>query len=514
MKRLPRDGSDANEDMEKAKFASRSEAGRYAAHIRWARENGQEPLTPDEWRARQSGATVVAPPPPEPQPTMTALDRAKQMLASPEIRELIDAAKDLASSQAVDPTAAEGIGSMIPSMVATHAFGADRKFWLDGLRMSAGSVKLIEDVEAVGKLVSDIVDERMIARFGSADPQKIIDQNKAEAEKLYDELQEIDRQFISPQVNSANERRLWERQTYGERYGNLMDEWSSVEGTSESRMAAYREAQQIKKGLQDAAFIQKVGVTREEAFDRLWDARKKATTEVVSGHAEIIREVLRELVPMGGVTPLVHGAKAADFKKLIMDVFPSKVIEEVNAMAKLRSKNGKGITLTKSTGGGHWQRLSTVGKTVGPKILADESEDTRIHEFTHAIVEYSPMFAALDNLAWNYRRLGAYKADRSTTTYLDRAMRPAEGVAPGVYTSASRVQDEYPEPYAGNRYSDGVHSAGFSFSPAGSKSLWNNSELSTISSSILGRDKWRTGIWADKNLVNMFLGTLVLAGMQ
>ena len=43
--------------MEKAQFASRSEAGRYAAHIRWSRQSGVEPLTPDEWRARQGGST-------------------------------------------------------------------------------------------------------------------------------------------------------------------------------------------------------------------------------------------------------------------------------------------------------------------------------------------------------------------------------------------------------------------------------------------------------------------------
>lgn len=44
--------------MMKAKFASRSEAGRYAAHIRWSRNSGVEPLTPDKWREQQGGAVV------------------------------------------------------------------------------------------------------------------------------------------------------------------------------------------------------------------------------------------------------------------------------------------------------------------------------------------------------------------------------------------------------------------------------------------------------------------------
>jgi hypothetical protein len=37
-------------------FASRSEAGRYAAHIRWANNRGQQPLTVEQWRA-QGGMT-------------------------------------------------------------------------------------------------------------------------------------------------------------------------------------------------------------------------------------------------------------------------------------------------------------------------------------------------------------------------------------------------------------------------------------------------------------------------
>lgn len=48
------------DDLFKARarmFASRSEAGRYAAHIRWANNRGQQPLTVDQWRA-QGGVTA------------------------------------------------------------------------------------------------------------------------------------------------------------------------------------------------------------------------------------------------------------------------------------------------------------------------------------------------------------------------------------------------------------------------------------------------------------------------
>lgn len=48
------------DDLFKARarmFASRSEAGRYAAHIRWANNRGQQPLTVEQWRA-QGGVTA------------------------------------------------------------------------------------------------------------------------------------------------------------------------------------------------------------------------------------------------------------------------------------------------------------------------------------------------------------------------------------------------------------------------------------------------------------------------
>lgn len=48
------------DDLFKARarmFASRSEAGRYAAHIRWANNRGEQPLTVEQWRA-QGGVTA------------------------------------------------------------------------------------------------------------------------------------------------------------------------------------------------------------------------------------------------------------------------------------------------------------------------------------------------------------------------------------------------------------------------------------------------------------------------
>jgi hypothetical protein len=50
----------SNVEFEKAKFSSRSEAGKYAAHIRWMNQRGMTPLSAEAWTASQSAdATPV-----------------------------------------------------------------------------------------------------------------------------------------------------------------------------------------------------------------------------------------------------------------------------------------------------------------------------------------------------------------------------------------------------------------------------------------------------------------------
>ena len=50
----------SNVEFEKAKFSSRSEAGKYAAHIRWMNQRGMTPMTAEAWTASQgTNATPV-----------------------------------------------------------------------------------------------------------------------------------------------------------------------------------------------------------------------------------------------------------------------------------------------------------------------------------------------------------------------------------------------------------------------------------------------------------------------
>jgi hypothetical protein len=64
------------DEFEKAKFSSRSEAGKYAAHIRWMNQRGLTPMTADQWTASQSAdATPVVTAPTAPSRfTATGMD--------------------------------------------------------------------------------------------------------------------------------------------------------------------------------------------------------------------------------------------------------------------------------------------------------------------------------------------------------------------------------------------------------------------------------------------------------
>jgi hypothetical protein len=44
-------------EFDKAKFSSRSEAGKYAAHIRWMNQRGMTPMTVDQWKSQNTGGS-------------------------------------------------------------------------------------------------------------------------------------------------------------------------------------------------------------------------------------------------------------------------------------------------------------------------------------------------------------------------------------------------------------------------------------------------------------------------
>lgn len=44
-------------EFDKAKFSSRSEAGRYAAHIRWMNQRGMTPMTVEQWKTQNTGGS-------------------------------------------------------------------------------------------------------------------------------------------------------------------------------------------------------------------------------------------------------------------------------------------------------------------------------------------------------------------------------------------------------------------------------------------------------------------------
>jgi len=62
LREFPSDDADAMMKARPRMFASRSEAGRYAAHIRWANNRGETPMTVEQWRANESGMATPGEP--------------------------------------------------------------------------------------------------------------------------------------------------------------------------------------------------------------------------------------------------------------------------------------------------------------------------------------------------------------------------------------------------------------------------------------------------------------------
>lgn len=69
------------------RFASRSEAGQYAAYVRWSRQQGNEPLAPDEWRSMSQAMGMDR--------TSTAGDGAGAPARNEKIEEIKNAIADL-----------------------------------------------------------------------------------------------------------------------------------------------------------------------------------------------------------------------------------------------------------------------------------------------------------------------------------------------------------------------------------------------------------------------------------
>jgi len=489
---VSREDDEVHDDLEKAKFASRSEAGRYAAHIRWSRESGVEPLTPEAWRAQQSGGSTVTPPPP---PPASALEGLKQAMASEKVKKLRADIEELSLSPVMN-VSADGLDLVltgtIPQVVNTGVLSGNRA---NGYRLNAGAIQMMDDVIDLGELVVEAINE-----VAGTNVAVLVD----DAVRRFDATWKQMNEWESELSNSEESLR-------GGRLGEVRARIRALRLSGEVVPPELQtEAVQLTRQISDEFWIERTGKTRSDYYTDVVMASRGLIDQARKTQVDAVLAVLSQLVPMGSVTPALHGSQAKTMRDLIKMVVPETLITEVNEKSRAfrQPGTGDGILLTKSGGGGHWQRMSMVGKGSGPKILTSSEKNTMIHEYFHAVVEYSPFFAALDNVGLHYRRLGAQ--DRSMTAR-DRAIGLKPEKTHTGSAGGSVFKDELSEPYSGQFYGDGIY--GLTKFGKGMAYNWNNSEFSTVLSEMLSPDNRRKS-WTDMTSVKQFLGALVLAGSR
>jgi hypothetical protein len=125
----------------------------------------------------------------------------------------------------------------------------------------------------------------------------------------------------------------------------------------------------------------------------------------------------------------------------VREIFPSRIVAEVQ-------KSFGAIRTIKIPGGGSWNTIGSVMKTSGGR-------STNLHEFMHAATYADPVLRSLENAFLERRRMGDPKRTREQYDVSERitALEPYDSVR-GKY-GGTYVKDQLSDPYAGRKYSLG-----------------------------------------------------------
>lgn len=438
--------------VDKGRFASRSEAGRYAANIRW--QNNQKEEDDPKKRAealRVRGAKLA--------------DRWKDIQDGIDTSKSIDSLNQYAGSSPYPPFR---YGSFLVPVLDKDGNVIDKQF----LRVSPkAEMDLHEDVIAFG---ADLRAEVM-RRLGVTSVEEWETEIKTIREELQNEYQ-----------------RLLELQQQAYKAFHLVKDLTEIEIAEKGKeLAAEMLAQltpaemELRSGMQDALKVWQAepnNVDKRRAFDRLesqfddvmktkfgynslgyrLDIREdlsaistelQETKSAPVRLAETVQELIKEILPVGNeeVYLLSNSTTAKGLSNTIKKWIPDAIIEVVNK----RLKSTKGLKVTKSQGGGHWQPLAN-------KIQTDGSEGTNIHEAMHMIASSDPFFNRAEKLILERRKAGTSADSRSSTRFVDRlrvgVQQSVGQITDGGFTYGKGYNyfpDNFYRQYAGKVYVDG-----------------------------------------------------------
>ena len=194
-------------------FASRSEAGRYAAYIRWSRTNGVEPVGVDEWKRLNSAG----------QPSLSGMDAIRGAIADLQAdmkfmaKGMTDPsygridAKDMTPEEYdkwSDETEAQGLcgqWAVVKSQIANPYGGAYDGHPTVAFMPTKRAVATMQKVQAIGQAIEDEVQRRAKER-GIKD---VSDEVNKISERLAKNMGEFDPK--NPDLTDAAQRGIYER---------------------------------------------------------------------------------------------------------------------------------------------------------------------------------------------------------------------------------------------------------------------------------------------------------------
>jgi hypothetical protein len=481
--------------IEKAKFGSRSEAGKYAAHIRWMRERGMEPLTPDAWRSQNAQPV---------EPTRSSYESSLDAItsfASNEFQSRLRDAGNEINARSYDNGRPVSVKDYLLINEMSKVAVRDPNDPQNTLVICSPPLMAVErEVNELGGLVHDAILEKM-KQEGFLLPNGEFDETQQKELRKVREESESVVQSIADKGKELG-LQMYTSETRGVQTSKMKVMWRGADDIDASKMPpelralheSWRDAEKELDGvpwsLRDANTVLRDRVEKAEKdftelalseFETWFDANhnpsggshvsrltelKKIAADAsrasynaptyIDRYRHTFAEVLKDLGVSGqsqiGTSDQLRissGTASKELKdkfvKQIHTYFPASTIQT------FKNKYPQGLKLTKSNSGGHW-----VDSQV--KIQSDLTLETNLHEFMHAVTYADPRANFVERAFYMRRRTDGGRGNQPIQERVkngwEKPKKTYDG-GRGKRSDSEYIRDEFHSEYTGRYYDSG-----------------------------------------------------------
>lgn len=464
-------------------FASRSEAGRYAAHIRWANNRGEQPMSLEQWRSTQTGVTTATT-----APELEGMDlvRARVTDAQAAMAEVQRRSEEFLARGIKDPDTGQPLAEddvVYGKMAVEETPGATMldatvEEWERASSVARGNfvlssrgelvptkqmIEALEKVKAAGSAIEAEAQKRAAGQI----PDDYI--NQGQKAELFVQVQT--KVLADAKYAYRDRDRLAARMVGESRYWQMNEGHPKWEEFKVAKQAIADSLTRAKKDL----------VSAQEELKRV--------SALASPLSEARIAVLKEIRPFGSTwdalqtpqksaSPYVSGTASPEtlakpLREVLRNFVPTGMGETLN--------NVKTLRLAQVSSGGYFIEqpdYSEIGLPTTRKHGAMSPLSVAIHELTHAI-EYSslsrvhPLVAAFrEDRRFSYDAktsfgmtgvpVGAvgHVTHRDATPFGQRMLRGMDAVGSltkqdgFLQSSTPSYTDKFGDPYAGRKYTE------------------------------------------------------------